>query len=61
MTTDKYFIGTAAVCGVLALPFSTTAALIALSVPTAYYGLGTATRALGAALSHGKSSGPAPS
>jgi hypothetical protein len=60
LATDKWFIGTAAVFGTIALPFNTTAALICLSVPSAYYGLGMATRAIGAAISSSFPSSPRP-
>jgi hypothetical protein len=60
IATDKWFLGTAAVCAVLAFPFSATAALVCLSVPTACYGLGMATRTVGAALAALPRGGPKP-
>lgn len=60
LATDKWFISTAAICATIALPFSPTASLVCLSVPTAYYGLGMATRAIGAAISSLPPSNPTP-
>jgi hypothetical protein len=55
MTTNPWFMGACIGIGLVSLPFSSTAALMALSTPTVYYGIGLGFRIAGNAL---RPSGP---
>ena len=58
MTTSPWFMGACIGIGLVSLPFSSTVALMALSTPTVYYGIGLGFRIAGAILKPPTPQGP---